>query len=521
MSNEELSDPFADPIETAPVVAKTLQKASNTIRKGESEAQALVPPIVLTDIDVTNFMGVQRATVKIPELGLCTIGGKNNNGKSSFLMGAKVLIGGKSYVPETPVHIGEGFGSLVGTIKDGSGQVYTITRQVKKDRSCDAVVTRLDGSPVDRSQEFLNALAGPNWRNPLAFMDADEDVLAKMVKEWLGLDLTELDRNEKVLFEGRTLIGRERDRLRGLAEKLPFYEGATTEEKTPTELTEEWNAAVAHNTEVAAKSEKLRQANVRLAELKSAPNSIRQIADDEVGRLEAENVSIVAQIKALQNKMEANKESITAISSKCVADCTDADAAVTAFEAKIKMATEQYGDLTPKPTEDIAKRMTEAEEENAKVRANNARRQAFDDYKAKDAEYDEETVKIEDIRSERKRQIATAMNKAAKVLPELHFDDDGNRLMWGELPFKVAAESDRIRAAIIMSFTHGAGSLKLCLVDGGEAMDEDSLALLDEIGKELGVQILLVRVSKEDAPECRYIISKGVAITPKKKEVAK
>ena len=70
----------------------------------------------------------------------------------------------------------------------------------------------------------------------------------------------------------------------------------------------------------------------------------------------------------------------------------------------------------------------------------------------------------------------------------------------------------RIAVTIAMRLS---GGLKIVLVDGGEALDSDQLALLNSIVVGLDGQVLLTRVCESDSTDADLIIEDGVVLTKK------
>ena len=144
------------------------------------------------------------------------------------------------------------------------------------------------------------------------------------------------------------------------------------EEQTATELKAQWDAAIAVNTDNAAKREKLVKANERLAEMESAPNSIKRIATAECERLNAENESIKAQIEALNKRFALNTDSVQSVTAQCTEDCKEADAKIPVFKKRIEDQEKEWGELADVDTTATAEAMDDIEEVNRKVRLNNA-----------------------------------------------------------------------------------------------------------------------------------------------------
>ena len=172
----DLEDPFSDDSPTVVSNAVPVSKqGAAVIRHGEAEARSLTPPVTLVDLDVQNFRRIEKATIKFNEMGVtfdCI--GKNRQGKTSIAKGLQILVGGKSFIPDSPVHDDDAEATIVGNIKSADGKHYNLRRVIQRNRDCSVQITRMDGTPVDRVQEFLSALAGRTWHNPLAFMNAKD-----------------------------------------------------------------------------------------------------------------------------------------------------------------------------------------------------------------------------------------------------------------------------------------------------------------------------------------------------------
>lgn len=489
------ADVFGAPV-VSPAPAVAAAKVKGTIRKGEEEARMLEEPIRLLSLDVVGFKRIQAVHVELNKSGLTVIGGKNSQGKSSTLDAVKILCGGKKNTPAKPVHDDDKQATIMGQFEDNKGRGYRIERVVQSNRDDTVRIVRQDGSIVDRPQEFLDSLVGKVWCKPLEFMNSKEDVQAEIIRQWVGLDLSDLTAQEKALYDERELIGREVKRLKGHAESLPYFESASDEEKSATDLVAQFNIAT-----------KLQAAHAHTKKLSAEPSALQAVFAADSERIAAEVASIDKQIAELQLRKKAKANERVEIEADYNTNKAASEEKLKAHLVKVDAFIAEHGNLDP---DEIAKRMNAVEDENRKARANKDRKKAFEAYSEKDAEYKEYNEQVEAVRATKRRRIAGV------VMPVdgLAFDEEGLNLNFQGYPLKQASSSEQMRIAVTIAMRLS-GGLKIVLVDGGEALDSDQLALLNSIVVGLDGQVLLTRVCEADSKDADLIIEDGVVLTKK------
>ena len=414
-------------------------------------------PTSILSLEVQSFKRIRAARFRMQPQGLTILAGNNGQGKTSAIDALECLLGGGRAIPQKPVHDDDPEARIVAELPG-----YTVRRTIQPDRRTALQVTRSNGTPVDRPQEFLDALVGPIAFDPLAFSRMAPKEQAETLRQLVGLDLSDLDAAKRVAYDQRTLIGRERDRLKGHADSLPYYEHAPAEPVDADELGTAVQQAFRHNRHIE-----------------------EQVA--EVERLRAEYVRNADRLAELQ----AEIAKLTAIKSKLIADAK-------AAKAQIEQAGEPI-DIDP-----MLQAIADAEAVNSQVRANADQLRAYAEAGAKAREYNGLTDEMADLDERRRARLAAV----EFPVDGLAFTDTGDVTYLG-LPFEQAsgAEQLRLSTAIAMAMNP---TLKVAFVRDGSLLDAESLGLIDEQVRQAGGQVLLERVGTGD--EAHVIIEDGAVV---------
>lgn len=390
---------------------------------------------------------------------MTVIGGPNGAGKSSAIDALAMALAGAGAVGERPVHDGEREGRVTAYI--GSDDVeYIVTRRVKADGSSDLDVRRADNRKIDRPQAWLDALVGKLAFDPLAFLRMDQAKQVKTLRELTGLDFSSLDAEIKYLEDERLLAGRERDRVDGYLKTLPYHPDAPALEVSVAEIgaelrrVDEFNRANMEKRLAAEQQrERATRANARVEELR------RELADaEEVAKLAAHTAD------ALES-------------------------------AAIVLMDEDPGPLHHQ--------LEEVEEINQLVRQNREHAAKIAEHKAHADEWKRLDAQINARREEKRRQLAAVH----MPVQGLGFGEDG--VEFNGRPLSVASQAEQIRVSMGMAIAL-CPQLRLCLIRDGSLLDQHSLALVAQMAREAGAQIVMERVG--DGPEVGIVISEGMVI---------
>jgi uncharacterized protein YfcZ (UPF0381/DUF406 family) len=152
-----------------------------------------------------NVMGMKVFAVDL-DRNVVEVRGANGAGKSSFMEGLPMLIGGKRSMPDMPLRKGETEG-FVGCVLGDTGPELLVKRRLDGGKP-ELEVRTTGGFVAPEPQTILNAFKNDLSFNPGAFCKADPKAQAEMVRKLVGLDFTDLEQKRKQLFDERTQVNR-------------------------------------------------------------------------------------------------------------------------------------------------------------------------------------------------------------------------------------------------------------------------------------------------------------------------
>lgn len=426
----------------------------------------------IISLAIENVKKVRAVSFKPAQDGLTIIGGKNGQGKTSVLDAIAYALGGEKFRP-SELQNRDGMATASIQVKLSNGII--VERSGKN-----AALKVTDPTGMRAGQKLLDAVIEVLALNLPKFLEASGKEKAKVLLHTLGIEdqLEQLDREEKKVYDDRTLAGREADQKKKFAQGLPEFADVPDDPLNLSDLLEEEQAALKWNAEIQAK-----KANI---------DKLKNRTDTEGSRL--------ANLK--QRKLELEEE----------------------IERQAKIAEEAYADYKtaceigyPEEAnvEDIHKKLEDLEATNDKIRQNQAKAKAIDEAEHAQQVYDALTGKVEEVRQRR-----MALLKSANMpLDELSVAD-------GELVYKGAkwdCMSSMEQVLVGISICHAVNpSCGFVLLDKLECFDADQLAALDNWMAKLAIQGIATRVSQGD--ECTLIIEDGVVREennepPKKKDI--
>jgi hypothetical protein len=427
-----------------------------------------------------NVMGLVDAEVKPGALTL--IDGKNGLGKTSHIEGIKATLG-KGH-KATLVREGKEQGDCVIVLDDGDGTPLNVSATFRKDETKRQI--GYEGqSPMSRTAEVIAGLRNEFTLFPTSFLTKDKDqrmdlflsaiplkVTKDQVAEMLKLcpngKLIDIDRHAfKVITEIEKSIYDERTRLNAVVTNNRKT-AATMTAALPPEAKEGETAAAAL-VEIRAGIETLDGA-FQKAQTEMAANRDRTIAaaqkdfDDAVAKAREKKDLAVAESRQdyddargdLVKKHEAER---TVMMQRAATESAKAETFVRSAESRKLIAT-----LTAEAdqTQLIADAMTVALDEKLR----DVRTGLVDQCPIKGV-----TIKERDI------YVKNAEGQ--------------------EIPFDAVNTRERIRVATDLCLLH-AGPLPLVLMDGAEALDQESLDELRDAMEARGAQCIATRVTDDE-----------------------
>lgn len=416
-------------------------------------------------LETENIKRIKAAEVT-PEGDLISVGGQNENGKSSLIDSIEYgLHGGKS-LPAEPLRRGTKRGKV--TIDLGE---LTVERTFTKKGST-LTVTPKDGLPFSSPQSVLDKLYADHTFDPLGFMQLKKQEKREFLQKLVGLDFTAQDVKRLKLYNERTAVNRDAKNFEAQAE------GIEIEEVSPVstdDLLTQIEEADRHNASVAPVK----------ADLKLALN--------EVERARADKERYESELEELRRRALALKEKIGQSQERANVQA--------ALAAELE---EQIEGFKPIDTESLKAQLQQAGEINRKVQEQEWRRGIEKQARQKNGEAVKLTLAIEAIDAEKEQAIANAKFP----VEGLSFSEDG--VLFNDLPFEQASGEQQIIVSAAMALAQNP-RLRILLIRNGSLLDKKHRAILAKWAHENDCQVWLEVVS-EDGAGCSVVIEDGMIV---------
>lgn len=401
----------------------------------------------INKLEIENVKRIKAVKVEPKENGLTIIGGNNNQGKTSVLDSIAWALGGDRFKPSQA----EREGSVVPpTLHIVMNNGLVVERKGKN-----SALKVTDPSGKKAGQQLLNEFVEQLALDLPKFMEASGKEKAQVLLQIIGVGdkLTELEKEEKELYNERLYIGRTADQKEKFAKEQPYFPEAPKELISPSDLIRQQQEILAKNGENQRKREYLHQ-------------------------LEQEYQKINEQLSVLLKKQGE-------------------------VEKDLETARKSASDLHDESTKELEESIANIEEINRKVRTNLDKEKAEDDAKVYREQYNALSGKIEEIRKGKKQLLETA----ALPLPELSVLD--GELIYRGQKWDNMSGSERLKVstAIVRKLNPNCGFV---LLDKLEQMD---MKTLQEFGAWLeaeGLQAIATRVST--GGECSILIEDGYVV---------
>ena len=398
----------------------------------------------ITSLELENIKRIKAVQITPTASGLTIVGGKNNQGKTSVLDAIMWILGGDRYRPSEP-HRDGSVTPPYGKITLSNGLVVE-----RKGKNSDLKV--IDPSGNRAGQQLLNEFISQFALDLPKFMNGNNKEKANTLLQVIGVGdkLYELDQKEKELYNQRRTIGQIGDQKKKYAAELPVFPEAPSELISASELIHQQQEILARNGE-------------------------NQKKRNQLAELEAHNSQLQKQIDQLVMEQARVKKDL-------------------------EIARMDAEDLHDESTAELEKNISDIEEINRKVRVNLDKEKAETEAQEYLQKYDEFSVLLEEVRSER-----TDLLKGSNLpLEGLSVED-------GELTYKgfkwdnlSGADQMKVGVAIVRKLNPKCGFV---LLDKLEQMDIDKLNEFVAWLQQENLQVIATRVSTGD--ECSIIIEDG------------
>lgn len=413
----------------------------------------------INKLEIENVKRIKAVKVEPKANGLTVIGGNNNQGKTSVLDSIAWALGGERYKPSQATREGSMIPPTLHIVMN-NGLVVE-----RKGKNSALKVTDPNGQKA--GQQLLNEFVEQLALDLPKFMEASGSEKAKILLQIIGVgpQLTQLEQQEKEIYQERLYVGRTADQKEKYAKEQPYYTDAPKDLVSVSELIHQQQEILAKNGENQRKREQLHQ------------------LEQKYQRINEQMSALLAEQKQIENDLDIARKSAL--------------------------------DLHDESTEELEQNISNVEELNRKIRANLDKEKAEDDAKIYRDQYNSLTKDLEDVR-DKKTEL---LNSAELPLPELSVRE--GELIYRGQKWDNMSGSDRLKVstAIVRKLNPNCGFV---LLDKLEQMDMKSLQEFGEWLEAEGLQAIATRVSTGD--ECSIIIEDGyvagqkVSEEPKKKE---
>jgi len=161
------------------------------------------------------------------------LSGANGSGKSSAMDAVAWVFEGKSSMDDKPVR--DGCDNAVIEVDVGE---YKIKRHIKKDGKTKLEVRTKTGHTIASPQKVVDDLIGSLTFDPVDFANMPKKERAETLRDLVGLDFTELDKERDEIFSSRTVVNSELKRLKTVIADAPDYPDAPVK---PIDVQELWD----------------------------------------------------------------------------------------------------------------------------------------------------------------------------------------------------------------------------------------------------------------------------------------
>ena len=403
--------------------------------------------IKINKLEIENVKRIKAVKVEPKANGLTVIGGNNNQGKTSVLDSIAWALGGERYKPSQATREGSVIPPMLHIVMN-NGLVVE-----RKGKNSALKVTDPNGQKA--GQQLLNEFVEQLALDLPKFMEASGAEKAKILLQIIGVgpQLTQLEQQEKELYQERLYIGRTADQKEKFAKEQPYYTDAPKDLISASELIYQQQEILARNGENQRKREQLHQ------------------LEQKYQRINEQMSTLLTEQKQVENDLDIARKSAL--------------------------------DLHDESTEELEQNISNIEEINRKVRVNLDKEKAEDDAKTYRDQYNSLTKDLEDVRDKK----AELLNAAELPLPELSVKE--GELIYKGQKWDNMSGSDRLKVstAIVRKLNPNCGFV---LLDKLEQMDMKSLQEFGEWLEVEGFQAIATRVSTGD--ECSIIIEDGYVV---------
>jgi hypothetical protein len=434
---------------------------------GQAKGRGMKNGVKIVGLEVENLKRVRAVGLDCSGAALTVIGGRNGQGKTSVLDGIMWALGGDRFRPSQPVREGV----------DGAYVRVSLDNGIVVERKGVNGSLKVTSSTGKGGQALLNEFVNLFALNLPRFMGATAAEKARMLLDAypdFGTALERLNAESKRLYDERHALGQVADRKGKYASELPFDPEAPEAPLSGAEMAGRMQEALSHN----ARNDALRRDAARAAE-----------------RLEAAE----ERVRMLKKRVAELEEALADAQKETGKAAAEADRA----RGSLLAARATAADLRDEDTAAVKRELEQIDALNARVRANESKRNAEAEAEHLREQYADMSRQLEAMREERLKLLGSVK----MPLDGLSIDDAGELVFRGQRwDCMSGAEQLQVAAAICAAMKPECGFV---LLDRLECMDTGTLREFGGWLEERGLQAIGTRVSTGD--ECSVGIEDGVA----------
>lgn len=441
-----------------------------------------------------------------PDEHAVVIGGKNGAGKSSVLNAIAMAIGGGKQVPAKALREGEALGKVVLDCGD-----FRLTRTWRKNDNGRLKIEAKEGVEAPTAQKVLDKLYDAIAIDPYAWARLCESTagIKKQRDDLLAIAQLPIDlegnlRDRKARYDERTLVGRDRDRVRGALESRSAID-APEEKVDVGELLKAFQEGAKRNSRIRVADDAVRVAERELARAREDADDVSKDYREKVARAKREHE---AWLEEIQRERKRREDAIRKLEEDLMPQAIEgAMRQIERQEAELDAArTEREALGDPVDVDAIGQRLDQAKEVNAAFEQERERRELAEELKRYEDRYERIGAEIKRLDAEREQ----ALKNAELPIEGLGFDDNG--VTYRGIPFSQLAQSERLRISIHMAMAlnrpeNGGKNLRVMLCRDGALLDEQNLALLCAEAREKDYQVWIETVG--EGQQCTVVMEEG------------
>lgn len=439
----------------------------------------------LLSVSVRNILKIQEADLSTEGHSLFLVGGKNASGKTSSLTAVLLALCGKRDFdwPDLVLRDGENVGTV--TLKlSGDPDLHedvglTVELTLRRKRTGQVVeefrILDSTGEEAAEPRTLLKRLYSLRGFDPLSFERSKPTDKAKLLRELLGLDFTELDDDYRDCFQERTLVNRDGVIKAAELAAIVVPDGTPDEALSVSDLFAELEESRSINARIEANENDTTKALVAICQEEAA-------LEAEEEKLRTRMIAIDIRRKEIDSQMDAKQAAVD-----------EAKAAPRIDVAAIAAKATSAGDIN---------RAVEVKRRHYHLSA------VLAGLRGRSQQLTDGLKEIEKAKQNR-------MELAAWPLPGMSLDDSG--VMMHGLPFEQASKAQRVLASVRVGMALNP-KLRLLICQDGNDLDDETMAALDAALIENDFQMLLEVVTRNAADEsrCSVVFRDGKSERPKK-----